>query len=92
MNTQNRRTLIAIAIVIVLGAGVATSILRPWHAGEAQANTPPPAPTIEVASVVGKTITEWDEFSGASKRWTAWKYVRASPARSKRCISAKARS
>ncbi|CAG9181171.1 Efflux pump periplasmic linker BepF [Cupriavidus laharis] len=64
MNTQNRRTLIAIAIVVVLGAGVATSMLRPWHGGEAHANTPPPAPTIEVASVVGKTITEWDEFSG----------------------------
>jgi multidrug efflux system membrane fusion protein len=64
MNTQNRRTLIAIAIVVVLGAGLATSMLRPWHGGEAHANTPPPAPTIEVASVVGKTITEWDEFSG----------------------------
>jgi multidrug efflux system membrane fusion protein len=64
MSIQNRRTWIAIAIVIVLGAGVATSMLRPWHGGEAHANTPPPAPTIEVASVVGKTITEWDEFSG----------------------------
>jgi multidrug efflux system membrane fusion protein len=64
MSTQNRRTWIAIAIVIVLGAGVATSMLRPWHGGEAHANTPPPAPAIEVASAVGKTITEWDEFSG----------------------------
>jgi len=64
MSIQNRRTWIAMAIVIVLGAGVATSMLRPWHGGEAHANTPPPAPTIEVASVVGKTITEWDEFSG----------------------------
>ncbi|CAG2147307.1 Multidrug resistance protein MdtA [Cupriavidus yeoncheonensis] len=64
MIIQNRRTWIAIAIVIVLGAGVATSMLRPWHGGEAHANTPPPAPTIEVASVVGKNITEWDEFSG----------------------------
>ncbi|WER48622.1 efflux RND transporter periplasmic adaptor subunit [Cupriavidus sp. WKF15] len=64
MSIQNRRTWIAIAIVIVLGAGVATSMLRPWHGGEAHANTPPPAPAIEVASVVGKTITEWDEFSG----------------------------
>ncbi len=64
MNFQSRRTLIAIAIVAVLGAGVATSILRPWHGGEAHANTPPPAPAVEVAAVVGKTITEWDEFSG----------------------------
>ncbi|CAG9187108.1 MULTISPECIES: efflux RND transporter periplasmic adaptor subunit [Cupriavidus] len=64
MSTLNRRTLIAIAIVVVLGAGVATSMLQPWHGGEAHANTPPPAPTIEVANVVGKTITEWDEFSG----------------------------
>jgi len=64
MHHQNRRALLAIAIVVVLGAGVATSILRPWHEGEAHANTPPPAPSIEVAGAVGKTITEWDEFSG----------------------------
>ncbi|EYS88719.1 RND transporter MFP subunit [Cupriavidus sp. SK-4] len=64
MQQQKRRTLIALAIVVVLGAGVAGSILRPWHGGEAHANTPPPAPAIEVAAVVGQTITEWDEFSG----------------------------
>ncbi|KWR91997.1 efflux RND transporter periplasmic adaptor subunit [Cupriavidus sp. IDO] len=64
MHYQNRRTWIALAIVVVLGAGVATSVLRPWHGGEAHANTPPPAPSIEVAAVVGQTITEWDEFSG----------------------------
>lgn len=64
MSIHHRRTWIALAIVIVLGTGVATSLLRPWQGGEAHANTPPPAPTIEVASVVGKTITEWDEFSG----------------------------
>ncbi|SCU88921.1 Cation/multidrug efflux system, mebrane-fusion component [Cupriavidus necator] len=64
MQQQKRRTLIALAIVVVLGAGVAGSILRPWHSGEAHANTPPPAPAIEVAAVVGQTITEWDEFSG----------------------------
>ncbi|QET04613.1 MULTISPECIES: efflux RND transporter periplasmic adaptor subunit [Cupriavidus] len=65
MNHQSRRTLIAVAIVAVLGIGVATSVLRPWHGGEAQANTAtPPAPAVEVAAVVGKTITEWDEFSG----------------------------
>ena len=64
MQQQKRRTLIALAIVVVLGAGVAGSILRPWHSGEAHANTPPPAPSIEVAAVVGQTITEWDEFSG----------------------------
>lgn len=64
MQLQKRRTLIALAIVVVLGAGVAGSILRPWHGGEAHANTPPPAPAIEVAAVVGQTITEWDEFSG----------------------------
>jgi type II secretory pathway pseudopilin PulG len=40
MNQQSRRTLIAIAIVAILGTGVATSVLRPWHGGEAQANTP----------------------------------------------------
>ncbi|HBD36843.1 MAG TPA: efflux transporter periplasmic adaptor subunit, partial [Cupriavidus sp.] len=39
-------------------------VLRPWHGGEAQANTPPPAPAVEVSAAVGKTITEWDEFSG----------------------------
>ncbi|MGY2491377.1 efflux RND transporter periplasmic adaptor subunit [Cupriavidus sp. CP313] len=64
MNQQSRRTLIAIAIVAILGAGVATSVLRPWHGGEAQATTPPPAPAVEVAAAVGQTITEWDEFSG----------------------------
>ena len=64
MHYQNRRIWIALAIVVVLGAGVATSVLRPWHGGEAHANTPPPAPSIEVAAVVGQTITEWDEFSG----------------------------
>ncbi|MGY2492461.1 efflux RND transporter periplasmic adaptor subunit [Cupriavidus sp. CP313] len=64
MQQQKRRTLIALAIVVVLGAGVAGSILRPWHSSEAHANTPPPAPAIEVAAVVGQTITEWDEFSG----------------------------
>lgn len=64
MQQQKRRTLIALAIVMVLGAGLAGSILRPWHSGEAHANTPPPAPAIEVAAVVGQTITEWDEFSG----------------------------
>ncbi|SPC16481.1 efflux RND transporter periplasmic adaptor subunit [Cupriavidus taiwanensis] len=64
MQQQKRRTLIALAIVVVLGAGVAGSILHPWHSGEAHANTPPPAPAIEVAAVVGQTITEWDEFSG----------------------------
>lgn len=64
MNDKSRRTLIAFAIVAILGAGVATSVLRPWHGGEAQANTPPPAPAVEVASALGQTITEWDEFSG----------------------------
>jgi len=64
MNHKSRRMLIAFAIVAILGAGVATSVLRPWHGGEAQANTPPPAPAVEVASAVGQTITEWDEFSG----------------------------
>ncbi|MBP0632505.1 MULTISPECIES: efflux RND transporter periplasmic adaptor subunit [unclassified Cupriavidus] len=64
MQQHKRRTLIALAIVVVLGAGVAGSVLRPWHSGEAHANTPPPAPPIEVAAVVGQTITEWDEFSG----------------------------
>ena len=64
MNHQSRRTLIAIAIVAILGAGVATSVLRPWHGGEAQANPAPSAPAVEVAAAVGQTITEWDEFSG----------------------------
>ena len=64
MQQHKRRTLIALAIVVVLGAGVAGSVLRPWHSGETHANTPPPAPPIEVAAVVGQTITEWDEFSG----------------------------
>ncbi|WP_454725923.1 MULTISPECIES: efflux RND transporter periplasmic adaptor subunit [Cupriavidus] len=64
MKQQYRRTMIALAIVAVLGAGLATSLLKPWHAGEAQA-VPAPAPTaVDVAGVVGKTITEWDEFSG----------------------------
>ncbi|WP_455287273.1 efflux RND transporter periplasmic adaptor subunit [Cupriavidus necator] len=65
MQQQKKRTLIALAIVVVLGAGVAAAALRgAWHGGEAHANTPPPAPAIEVAAVVGQTITEWDEFSG----------------------------
>ncbi|WP_059414111.1 efflux RND transporter periplasmic adaptor subunit [Cupriavidus basilensis] len=64
MKQQYRRTMIALAIVAVLGAGLATSLLKPWHAGEAQA-VPAPAPTaVDVAGVIGKTITEWDEFSG----------------------------
>ena len=41
MNDKSRRTLIAFAIVAILGAGVATSVLRPWHGGEARATTPP---------------------------------------------------
>ncbi|KDP89059.1 MULTISPECIES: efflux RND transporter periplasmic adaptor subunit [Cupriavidus] len=65
MNQQYRRTMIALAIVAVLGAGLATSIFKPWHAGEAQAVPAPAAPaTVDVASALGKTITEWDEFSG----------------------------
>jgi len=65
MQPQFRRTWVVLAVVAVLGAGVATFAVRPWQgAGEAHANTPPPAPTIEVAAAVGKTITEWDEFSG----------------------------
>ncbi|MGO4327587.1 efflux RND transporter periplasmic adaptor subunit [Cupriavidus sp. 2TAF22] len=64
MKQQYRRTMIALAIVAVLGAGLATSLLKPWHAGEAQA-VPAPAPTgVDVAGALGKTITEWDEFSG----------------------------
>lgn len=91
MNHMSRRMLIATVIVAILGAGVATSVLRPWHGGEAQANTPPPAPAVEVASAVGQTITGMSSRA-VSKPWTAWKSVRAFPARSKRCISAKARS
>lgn len=65
MNQQTRRTMIALAIVAVLGAGLATSIFKPWHAGEAQAVPGPAAPTtVDVAAALGKTITEWDEFSG----------------------------
>jgi multidrug efflux system membrane fusion protein len=65
MNQQARRTMIALAIVAVLGAGLATSIIKPWHAGEAQAVPAPAAPTtVDVANALGKTITEWDEFSG----------------------------
>ncbi|EHP38041.1 multidrug transport protein [Cupriavidus basilensis OR16] len=57
--------MIALAIVAVLGAGLATSIFKPWHAGEAQAVPGPAAPaTVDVAAALGKTITEWDEFSG----------------------------
>ncbi|ALD93531.1 efflux RND transporter periplasmic adaptor subunit [Cupriavidus gilardii] len=66
MKLQSRRSLIAVAIVIVLGTGLATTVLRPWHAGEAQA-VPSPAPSaaaVDVAAAIGKTITEWDEFSG----------------------------
>ncbi len=64
MTQQYRRTMIALAIVAVLGGGLATSIFKPWHAGEAQA-VPAPAPTtVDVAGALGKTITEWDEFSG----------------------------
>jgi len=64
MNRKSRQTLLAAALVAILGAGVAASVLRPRHGGDAQAATPPPAPAVEVAAVVGKTITEWDEFSG----------------------------
>lgn len=64
MKQQSRRSLIAVAIVLVLGAGLATSILRPWHGGEAQAVPAPQAAAVDVAAAVGKTITEWDEFSG----------------------------
>jgi multidrug efflux system membrane fusion protein len=64
MQNRNRHTLIAIAIAVLLGVGVTTSILRPWHSGEARANTAPAAPAVEVGRAIGKTITEWDEFSG----------------------------
>lgn len=65
MQRQFRRTWIMLAAVAVLGGGVATFAIRPWQGGgEAHANTPPPAPAVEVAAAVGKTITEWDDFSG----------------------------
>ncbi|KWR91749.1 efflux RND transporter periplasmic adaptor subunit [Cupriavidus sp. IDO] len=64
MNHKSQRSLIAVAIAAILGVAVATSVLRPRHGGEARASTPPPAPAVEVAVVVGQTITEWDEFSG----------------------------
>lgn len=44
MNHRSRRSLIAVAIAAILGAGVATSVLRPSPGGQAQATTPPPAP------------------------------------------------
>jgi len=62
-NKATRRTLIAVAVFALLGAGLAASLLRP-HGGEAQAVTAPAAPAVDVATVIGKTITEWDEFSG----------------------------
>lgn len=64
MKVHSRRSLIAVAIVLVLGAGLATTVLKPWHGGEAQAVPAPSAPAVDVAAAVGKTITEWDEFSG----------------------------
>lgn len=64
MKQQYRRTLIAIAIVAVLGVGLATSVLRGGHGGEAQAVAAPQATAVDVAAAVGKTITEWDQFSG----------------------------
>ncbi|MGY8526949.1 efflux RND transporter periplasmic adaptor subunit [Paracidovorax citrulli] len=66
MKQPSRRSLIAVAIVLVLGAGLVTTLLQPWHAGEAQAVPGPAqtAPAVEVAAALGKTITEWDEFSG----------------------------
>ncbi|WP_193752410.1 efflux RND transporter periplasmic adaptor subunit [Cupriavidus sp. IDO] len=65
MIREHQRKWIA-AAAIVAAAGIATSLLRPWHGSEAIAGTPaasPPMP-VEVAHAVGRTITEWDEFSG----------------------------
>lgn len=63
MQNTTRRTLIAVAVVALVGAGLAASLLRP-HGGEARAVTAPATPAVDVAAAIGKTITEWDEFSG----------------------------
>lgn len=64
MTYLQRRTLIAIATILAIGAGVAITVVRPWHAGEAHAIPAPAATAVDVAAALGKTITEWDEFSG----------------------------
>lgn len=48
-------TLVSVTAVFALAAGCARTAAQP---------APPPAPTVTVAEVVDRDITEWDEFTG----------------------------
>jgi multidrug efflux system membrane fusion protein len=57
------RSAIAIAVSILLIAGIATVSLS-GHAEKAQAAAAPTATPVSVAAVLERSVTEWDDFSG----------------------------
>jgi multidrug efflux system membrane fusion protein len=64
-NTTTRfsRSAIAIAVGILLIAGIAT-VSMSGHAEKAQAAAAPAATPVSVAAVLERSVTEWDDFSG----------------------------
>jgi len=57
------RSAIAIAVSVLLIAGIATVSLS-GHAEKAQAAAAPAATPVSVAAVLERSVTEWDDFSG----------------------------
>ncbi|HEX2603553.1 MAG TPA: efflux RND transporter periplasmic adaptor subunit, partial [Oxalicibacterium sp.] len=57
------RSAIAIAVSVLLIAGIATVSLS-GHAEKAQAAAAPTATPVSVAAVLERSVTEWDDFSG----------------------------
>lgn len=74
---------------LIAGASVYLDLPQGAHAAPATAAAAPAVP-VTVATVEPRNVSTWQEFSGRLKPSTASRSGRASPAPSRRCISAKA--
>ncbi|MCD0504730.1 efflux RND transporter periplasmic adaptor subunit [Bordetella petrii] len=62
--SRPRIVLLAVFAALIAAGGGYTLLRGPGGAGTAQAQAAPPAPAVDVAPALGKTIIDWQDYSG----------------------------